>query len=112
MSAHTPTPWISRPDLTERINRTMHICPIYSGGCCVSSGRGTSHEIAVANAAFTVRAVNGHDALYAISKEIADFQTCAERGIFLNDRPSRDVALDELILTARAEHARAEGRAE
>lgn len=71
--AHTPGPWF----YTERLRGN---CLIYSGGIAIATTYETSQSLnrmtgaahPVANAAFTVRAVNAHDDLLAALKNARD----------------------------------------
>jgi hypothetical protein len=60
MSEHTPTPWRNdqKPD-------ALIVCDAEGGSIadCAPPGPWMSHKVALANAAFIVKAVNNHDAL-------------------------------------------------
>lgn len=46
----TPGPWSAKPEHMERVSRNLWLCPVYSGGCCVAMGRGTTENQAIVNA--------------------------------------------------------------
>ncbi len=70
MSDHTPTPWIASNQYLYAGNPERSL-PIASGQHDWATDRGgASHEEAVANAAFIVKACNSHDALVKALEEI------------------------------------------
>lgn len=67
MSEHTPTPWYAHQNQSRRTLRAVKD-DIYIG----SFDYGVGRETMIANAEFTVRAVNSHDDLIAALNAIAE----------------------------------------
>lgn len=107
---HTPTPWTKsevefEKDEWSKLYFQKQIC-IGKGMDITAIVYGPDDQ-EEANAAFIVRAVNAHDALLRIVKELAEVPTIDEtpgiaKGVFSE--------MDELIYEAREAIAKAEGR--